>query len=384
MAVWSSFVDNFDRAQHLATRFFVELARRAAHDGKIDVVVETRRDASTFASSRPSIQAVPAGRWISELAPADATSPIGEAETKALEARVAAGSDAVLEQDYPKLLAHYAASGDGLAAARVALRVFVLYNSHGYYHEAKSMMDLVLPHFNQIVGNDETKRIDYVSKMNICLVQANDTTRGLSVVAEFAAAYLTKPHLLANMNYILGMHQSSLCEGEGRTARRAPHLESRGVDRGGEGRSEVLAESVPEGFHRQRPRILARPSGPARGGARSLQIRLRIPHQGDGEERHRLHRSVLQYNIAQVYLMLGRPDEGLSYYAKAIEMDPYYSEYHNEIGNLFAGIGALRRRDRALRARHPLTARPIPRSISTRRSATLAARNSRRRSAAST
>jgi tetratricopeptide (TPR) repeat protein len=47
-----------------------------------------------------------------------------------------------------------------------------------------------------------------------------------------------------------------------------------------------------------------------------------------------LHRSVLQYNIAQVYVMLGRLDEGLEYYRNAIQMDPNYSEYHNEIGNI--------------------------------------------------
>ena len=331
---WVVVVDNFDRAQHLATRFFVELARRAAHDGKIDVVVETRRDASTFASSRPSIQAVPAGRWISELAPADATSPIGEAETKALEARVAAGSDAVLEQDYPKLLAHYAASGDGLAAARVALRVFVLYNSHGYYHEAKRMMDLVLPHFNQIVGNDETKRIDYVSKMNICLVQANDTTRGLSVVAEFAAAYLTKPHLLANMNYILGMHHLRYAKVKDvplaeRHILKAVELIAGAKDDRKSWPNPFQKVFIDNGlaFLRARQGRHAEALGLCKSGYEFLTREM-------GEERHRLHRSVLQYNIAQVYLMLGRPDEGLSYYAKAIEMDPYYSEYHNEIGNL--------------------------------------------------
>ena len=331
---WVVVVDNFDRAQHLATRFFVELARRAASEAKIEVVVETRRDASTFASSRPGIEAVPAARWISELAPADATSPIGDAETKALEAEVAAGSDALLEEAYPKLLAHYAVLGDRLAAARIALRVFVLYNSHGYYHEAKSMMDLVLPHFDEIVGNDEVKRIDYVSKMNICLVQANDTARGLSVVAEFAASYLTKPHLLANMNYILGMHHLRYAKVKDvqlaeRHILKAVELIAAAKDDRKSWPNPFQKVFIDNGlaFLRARQGRHAEALDLCKSGYEFLTREM-------GEERHRLHRSVLQYNIAQVYLMLGRPDEGLSYYAKAIEMDPYYSEYRNEIGNL--------------------------------------------------
>ena len=53
-----------------------------------------------------------------------------------------------------------------------------------------------------------------------------------------------------------------------------------------------------------------------------------------GEEHHQLHRSVLQFNIANVYVMLRRLDDAIVYYRNAIAMDPNYSEYHNEIGNL--------------------------------------------------
>jgi tetratricopeptide (TPR) repeat protein len=61
-----------------------------------------------------------------------------------------------------------------------------------------------------------------------------------------------------------------------------------------------------------------------------------------GEDRHLLHRSVLQYNIAQVYVMLGRLEEGLAYYRNAIRMDPNYSEYHNEVGNILQEMGEFR------------------------------------------
>jgi tetratricopeptide (TPR) repeat protein len=52
-------------------------------------------------------------------------------------------------------------------------------------------------------------------------------------------------------------------------------------------------------------------------------------------ERHRLHRSVLLYNAAQVYAATGATDEAIATLSAAMEMDPGYSEYYNERGNLY-------------------------------------------------
>ena len=53
-----------------------------------------------------------------------------------------------------------------------------------------------------------------------------------------------------------------------------------------------------------------------------------------GEHRHLLHRSVLKYNMAQVYAMLGRLEEALDCYETASALDPFYAEYLAEIGNI--------------------------------------------------
>ena len=60
-----------------------------------------------------------------------------------------------------------------------------------------------------------------------------------------------------------------------------------------------------------------------------------------GEEKHRLHRSVLVYNIAQVYFATGRHQEAIEHYSAAMAMDPNYSEYYNERGSIFLRIGGL-------------------------------------------
>ncbi|MBN9682610.1 MULTISPECIES: tetratricopeptide repeat protein [unclassified Corallococcus] len=62
-------------------------------------------------------------------------------------------------------------------------------------------------------------------------------------------------------------------------------------------------------------------------------------------ERHKLHRSVLLYNIAQVYAGLDMVEQAISQITLAMEMDPNYSEYYNERGSLFLKSG---RPDKAL------------------------------------
>jgi tetratricopeptide (TPR) repeat protein len=58
-------------------------------------------------------------------------------------------------------------------------------------------------------------------------------------------------------------------------------------------------------------------------------------------DKHRLHRSVLVYNIAQVYSATGSYSEALDQYAAVMAMDPNYSEYYNERGNLQLRLGRL-------------------------------------------
>ena len=69
-----------------------------------------------------------------------------------------------------------------------------------------------MPYFDELVSDDEVKRLEYASKINTSLFMTNDPTSALSIISERAAPYLTKPHLLANMNYIVAMHHLRYAE----------------------------------------------------------------------------------------------------------------------------------------------------------------------------
>jgi tetratricopeptide (TPR) repeat protein len=55
-----------------------------------------------------------------------------------------------------------------------------------------------------------------------------------------------------------------------------------------------------------------------------------------GEDQFRLHRSILIYNTSQVYELVGDLARAEGRLRDAIDCDPYYAEYRNDLGNLLA------------------------------------------------
>jgi tetratricopeptide (TPR) repeat protein len=337
---WVVIVQNFDQAQHLGTRFFAELARRAVAEDEIDVIIETRRDLSERALHTLGMQTAAVARWITALRP-DPVAPrdITEVVARMLEAQVADDTDLLREQDYFMLLSYYRSNGDGLAAARIAIKLLSIYNSYGYYYEAKSFIGTILPYFDQLAANDDSRRMDCVGKMNTCLVMTGDPAGALRIVEELAASSSARPQVVARKDYILAMHHLRFAESK--DMERAEEHILRAVELVG------LTGDDPESSYDVFLRVFI-DNGLAFLRARQgrHQEALVLCQSGFefltsklGEDRHRLHRSVLQYNIAQVYVMLGRLDEGLEHYRKAIDMDPNYSEYYNETGNILQELG---------------------------------------------
>ncbi|GAA4903267.1 tetratricopeptide (TPR) repeat protein [Stackebrandtia albiflava] len=84
---------------------------------------------------------------------------------------------------------------------------------------------------------------------------------------------------------------------------------------------------------------------------------LRRLDTGLDADRHRLHRSVLRYNRAQVLAGLGRVAEALTDYDTVIALDPNYPEYHFDRAALLRRLGrdddALADYDEAIRLSPP-------------------------------
>ena len=298
-------------AQHLATRFFTELARRGAASAWIKVVAESGGPAVPFAHETPDLAGI----------------------------AVVDSANVRFEGKYPALFQYYKDSGNGLAAASVAMQIVTLYNSHGYYNEAKSFIGTIMPYFDQLVGDDEVKRLEYVGRINTSLFMTNDSAKTLAIISEHATPYLTKPHLLASMNYIVAMHHLRYAEVKDLHLAEQHILRAVAIMHGTSDDPAVPQSPFRKVFIDNGLAFLRARQGRHQEALDLCQSGYEFLTSKMGEDRHRLHRSILQYNIAQVYVMIGCPDEGLEHYRKAIAMDPNYSEYHNEAGNILQEQG---------------------------------------------
>lgn len=324
-------VARLDEAQHLASNFFAQLARRGAARG---IRIEPVR-------GRPE---------------AEQASPLDDTQATALERQIADLGMEAAEAHYSALLAHYRANGNTLAAASIALKALCLYNHYGYYHESGSFADTVLPHLDALAP-DENTRWNYVGNIFQGLVMIGRQDDAQRVVETLAEPYLTRPELRAKMSYLLSMIHlryavvPNLALAEKHILAAVDYIDA--------------AESTiePDEFHflkvfidnglaflRVRQNRKADALALCQAGFERLTAAL-------GDARHRLHRSVLQYNAAQVYVALEQPQAALDHYAKSIAMDPHYSEYYNESANLLQALGryeeALTSYDSAIRFSAP-------------------------------
>ncbi len=315
-APWTIRVSRLDEAQHLASRFFAELARRAAPRG--DIVIEP---IAPGASGRAEAAGV----------------PLDGKQAEALERRIAAAGLEAAEEHYPVLLAHYRATGDQLAEAEIALKALCLYNHYGYYHESGSFADTVLPHLAALAA-DENTRWNYIGNIFQGLVMIARQDDALRVVETLAAPYLTRPELRAKMSYLLSMIHlryaviPNLQLAEKHILAAVDYIDA------AEGDIEpddfhFLKVFIDNGLAFLRVRQNRKEEALALCAAGFERLTAAL-----GDARHRLHRSVLQYNAAQVYVALNQPAEALDHYAKSIAMDPHYSEYYNESANLLQGL----------------------------------------------
>ncbi len=332
---WVVVFERFGCAQHLASRFVCELARRSAGDGGFEVLI----DSAVVAS--PGLRTEPANACGIDPRPSARAQPRLDASAlESLQARLQNNDILEWETHYPALLAHHREAGDSLAAARVALRALCICNHYGYYHESASFADTVLPHFDTIVGEDQDVRWNYIGNIFQGLATTGAEDRALDMLMSLAVPYLTRADLRARMHYLLSMAHLRYT--------RTPRLDmaERHIVAAAEA-IEAARDSIARGdylflkvfidnglaFLRVRQGRQAEALSLCQSGYTLLTREL-------GEDHHRLHRSVLQYNTAQVYAMLGHGDEALAHYHRSIEMDPYYSEYYNEVGNI------LQRQDR--------------------------------------
>lgn len=338
---WAVVVRDLDRAQHLGKRFFVELARRLTERDQISV----------FACAAPGWSEAMAATGLALLAVDEDVSGVTMEKPPAPPESPVAASAAGIERDgmqedmnaweknYVGLLQEHSARGDALAVAEAALRTLCMYNHYGYYYEASTFADRVMPHLNALAGDDQEALWNYVGNTAQSLITTGREERALQLILETAMPALTRSELLAKVNYMLSMMH----------LRYLPHKDIDLADQyivaalghleGARGEMPPHEFTFLNVFLNNGLAFVRVRQGRKREAGDLCRAGFEVLTREVGAQGHRLHRSVLLYNTAQVHVSLGEVEQALEYYRDVIQMDPYYSEYYNEIANILQQQG---------------------------------------------
>lgn len=341
-AEWVIACDAYDRAGIMGGHFFAELMRRRGERLRLRLLVAVEAGNGKGARASLGDGAVAAEVVTLEL---EGEQPeglgAGAAARMASELERQLGDDRIEKQArLSELIGLWQEAGRPDKVLRYRFFGLETYNTHGLYEDALRYGDGLLSLAQEHAPEDEKLQWGIIIKLLMCHIGLLDVQKSLELaeregmrLAERSAAW--RAHLFYLIGIIHARFQKprDLVKGEDYLNRALEAIEEAG-----------LAEEIyhfQSVFNRNGLAMIRSFQGRfdeavelCRAGFARLNAHL-------GAEKHRLHRSVLLYNIAQVYAATGSIPEAVEYYSAAIEMDPNYSEYYNDRGNILLQAGRL-------------------------------------------
>ncbi|TDR42452.1 tetratricopeptide repeat protein [Tahibacter aquaticus] len=338
---------HFDETSLLMRRFFHDLVRRRLAALPLDLVVAVAPANALDVAAKfdaGTLQHIEAA-----LAPGSAAPDMAalRAQAQALEEQVnrAMGrADNLL----PRLIDLLDSLGEHAQAQRWRSATLALYNHYGLYEDALFFGEPILADLDEIdQGERRFGRWNIVSGLFNAYAALGRPEDALAVVRDEAMAKISEPNDLISIYYTMAMlYCRFLPRRDFALAEEYLHKSMALIDvvTLPEAEKHYLAVFNLNGvaFIRFQQGRIAEAAELCREGYERLEKHL-------GASEYRLHRSVLLYNIAQVYSATRAYDEAIAYYSQAMELDPRYSEYYNERGGVYLKVGRL---DEAVRDFH--------------------------------
>ncbi|WP_257452474.1 tetratricopeptide repeat protein [Archangium lipolyticum] len=339
-APWVIACEAFDRASTLVQRFFLELIRRRGQQLQLTLLLTVEPGASEALADVLAAGGTPP--HIVRLPLPDEQPPRlqpEEARRRAEELAQRMGDD-LIEQELhlPALIRLWEQAGQKDSLRRCRAIAFGLANHYGLYTDALRYGQKLLDELDVLEREDPETFWMAVGNLMNCYLASGKPSQALELASKMEA-HLRDPAKLFRIHYVLAMLYGRFLP-KTDLGRAEAYLE--------QSLTELEAAHLPAEqyhFHHVFNRnglalIRHRQGRPWEAIELCLQGAARLEAHL-APDQHRLHRSVLQYNVAQVYAALGEPERAVAQYTAAIEMDPHYSEYHNERGRLLMRMGRL-------------------------------------------
>ena len=336
---WLGF-DDYDAAGALARRFVLELDRRLGDRGSIGVAIGCGAEAAegvaaAFAGAElERLEGAGAG---DQPAPAPVAAEAAEAEAEELDRRLD-GNLRLVETHGPRLIELWERRGRPMRALRWRVALLAIYNHFGYYQDALDFGDCVLPHLDSYLLDERAfSRWHVISGLFNANIALGRPERALELLETEVLPKVDDPTDLISVHYAMAMlHARFLRRKDLPLAEEHLRISLSYVDRAP---LDDADKCYLQAFNWNGLAFIRHLQGKpeealelCQRGLESLRIHL-------SEEQHRLHRSVLLYNIAQVHASLRNLPAAIEHYTAAMEIDPRYSEYYNERGAAYLGIG---------------------------------------------
>lgn len=336
---WLLVCDSFDQLGHIGWHFFRELCRRRAGTWELAFLAAVSPGNADLATAALS-PAMPLEGERLELA-ADPTRAVdadhSRQEADRLEALV--GEDPIeIQLHLPELIRWCRSAGEERRALRWRCWGLEIYNTLGFYEDALAYGEGTLAEAERYAPEKIEVHWAIFVKLFMSLAGLGRAEEAFALASPIFERIQSKKHK-GQLCYLLAMLHGRYLP------KRDYRLAEEYLDRG----LELLAAAGMEAHEHHFQQVFNR-NGLAmiRTFQRRYDEAIRLCREGLEQleenlepEKHRLHRSVLFYNIGQVHAQIGATEEALQNFTSAMAMDPHYSEYYNERGNILLRAGRL-------------------------------------------
>jgi tetratricopeptide (TPR) repeat protein len=340
--------DHFDRATPLVHRFFAELLRRRGRSMGLALLLAVAPGSAQQAGALfdPRLVRATLQLDVPAAAPPRVSSAAAAELAAQLEERV--GQDRIEWSIHiPAVIRWWQQSDSPERALPWLVRAINLYDHDGLYEIAVRYAPAVEANFDHMYALDRDLHGLAVINLFFCYAALGRPDDAHRLLQTEGLPRVEDPKFLTEIHYFLAMlHARFLARRDQTRAER--HLEQalELVARQdiSEGQRHFLAVFVRNGlaYVRLKQGRVEEALALCRSGLEELSERL-APNE------HRLHRSVLLYNAAQVLGGLDRHAEAIAQLSSAMDMDPNYSEYYLERGALLLKMERFQDAERDLR-----------------------------------
>jgi tetratricopeptide (TPR) repeat protein len=330
---WVLACDSLDEAGAIGLRFFRELVRRRGETMGVTIIagVNPGRAAAVLSQFPPERRETTIGLDAARERPAaiDAAA----AAHQAAEIEAAVGEDVVeAQRRLPRMIGLWTAAGNELKTLRWRCWALEIYNTQGLYEDAMRYGEGALAAAQRLAPDKLEVHWSIFIKLFMSLVGLQRLEEAHVLATQFLPCLVDRAKRGSVYYMVAMLHGRYFPRRDLAKAEELLDLGLTELQAAGLPADELCFQTV---FNRNGLAMVRAFQRRFDEALEICQAGFALLEQHLAPERHRLHRSVLLYNIAQVYAAIGDFPRAVEGFGAAIAMDPNYSEYYNWRGSIY-------------------------------------------------